>query len=277
MKIKIAISPCPNDTFAFDAMIHNKIDVGGIDFDFHFLDIQQLNERAFEEEFDVSKLSFHAFLHLQDLYFLSQSGSALGNGNGPLFVTRNQTDIHSVNQHNVATPGKDTTAFLLFRMAYPEVKNFKHYVFNQIEEAILNQEVDSGIIIHENRFTFEEKGLKKIADLGVFWEKTTLLPIPLGCIGLSRRIGIHLLRKIEEIIRKSIQYAIENPDSSRKFIKQHAQNLQDEVIEKHIQTFVNEYTINLGEIGKKTVETLFQLALKNKLIEKIQPKLFIDF
>ncbi|MBI2269333.1 MAG: 1,4-dihydroxy-6-naphthoate synthase [Bacteroidetes bacterium] len=258
--LTLGFSPCPNDCFIFDAMIHGKIDTEDLVFDVTMTDVENLNKKAFEGTIDITKLSYHAYAYLTDKYALLNSGSALGKGCGPLLISKFQvSNLKSqISNLKIAIPGKYTTANLLFSLAYPNAKNKVEMVFSEIEDAVLNGRVDAGVIIHENRFTYEAKGLKKIIDLGEYWEQHTQYPIPLGGIVVNRRIDKPIQQKINRVLRKSIEYAFANPADSRAFVKANAQEMSDEVIQKHIDLYVNNYTIELGKEGKKAIHLLFE-------------------
>ena len=232
--LTLAISPCPNDTFIFDAMLHHKIDTEGFDFKLIFADVEQLNQAAFAQQYDITKLSYHAFAYAIENYVLLRSGSALGNNCGPILIAKNHLTDEQMQSCSIAIPGKYTTANLLFSLRYPTANN-KHFVlFSDIEKKLLQEEYNAGVIIHENRFTYEGHGLKKIIDLGEFWESTYHAPIPLGGIAVKRSLEIEVQLAIERIIKRSIEFAFANPTSSKTFVSQHAQEMNEEVCKKHI-------------------------------------------
>lgn len=285
MKLTLGFSPCPNDTFIFDAMVHQKIDTEGLSFEVSYEDVETLNHKTFKEELDISKLSFHAYAYAIENYVLLDSGSALGFGVGPLLICNsnpimdvalksNETDAFS--DLRVAIPGKYTTANFLLGLAFPKLKNKILKVFSEIEPALLNNEVDLGLIIHENRFTYQEKGLIKIMDLGDFWEKETGCPIPLGGIVIRRDLDDEVKEKVNRILKRSVAYAFEHPKSGIDFIRKHAQEMSEEVMYKHIQLYVNEYSLDLGFIGKQAVQTMFEKALSLNLIPRTKKTLFLD-
>jgi len=241
-KISLGFSSCPNDTFIFDAMIHHKIDTEGIDFDVVMADVEELNKRALNQELDVTKISYHAFAYISDHYCLLDSGSALGKNNGPLLISKRKIYPDEINDLKIAIPGKHTTANLLFSVAFPKATNKIEYIFSDIEDVVLSNEVDAGLIIHENRFTYEKKGLKKIIDLGEYWENETHLPIPLGGIAIKRSIENDLQLKINQILRKSVEFALKNPKSGYLYIKSNAQEMDEDVMYKHISLYVNNFT-----------------------------------
>lgn len=280
MKLSLGFSPCPNDTFIFDALIHHKIDTEGIEFDVFFDDVETLNKKVFQNEPDISKLSFHAFAYAAENYALLDAGSALGYGVGPLLISKDK-GFNKENLSNqagnltVGIPGKYTTANFLLGLAFPELTNKKIMVFSDIESSLLNNSIDLGLIIHENRFTYQDKGLHKIIDLGDFWEKETGFPIPLGGIVINRRIDPKIQRTVDRLIRKSIEFAFENPTSGIEFIKKHAQEMDEEVMYKHINLYVNNYSISLGTKGKEAINFLFKKATELKIISPIQHSLFV--
>jgi 1,4-dihydroxy-6-naphthoate synthase len=275
MKLTLGFSPCPNDTFIFDAMVHNRIDTEGLSFEVIMEDVEALNYRAFQKELQVTKLSYHAFAHLVDSYALLESGSALGNGVGPLLITKNEAVKDAVNESVIAIPGKYTTANFLFSLAYPDAKHKKEMVFHEIEGAILSGEVDAGVIIHENRFTYQEKNLKKIIDLGEFWKSTTNMPIPLGGIVVRRDISQAIQEKIERVMQRSVRFAFENPRTSREYVVANAQEMDELVMQRHIDLYVNSFTEGLGQHGRAAVNALFQLSLDKKLIPNYTSKIYV--
>ena len=264
MKLTLGYSPCPNDTFIFDAMVHGKIDTEGLEFEVVHADVEELNRRAFSAELDITKLSYHAFAHLTADYILLRSGSALGNNCGPLLVAARNIDKTEVENLSIAIPGKFTTANFLLSFAFPEAKNRLEMIFSDIEAAVLENKVDLGVIIHENRFTYFERGLHKVMDLGEHWEKTTGLPIPLGGIVARRGFDKELLQKINRVLRRSLEYAFANPDASRDYVCAHAQEMSYDVMQQHIQLYVNQYSLDLGEKGIAAVENMFK-ALKSQI------------
>ena len=260
MKLTLGFSPCPNDTFIFDALVHHKIDTEGLEFDVVFADVEQLNVWALEGKLDITKLSFNAFTHCVHDYALLDSGSALGRNCGPLLIKNPTTTLTS--ESKIAIPGKYTTANMLLGIAYPEYQNKVQMLFSEIENDVINGKVDAGLIIHENRFTYQEKGLEKVRDLGEFWEKETGLPIPLGGIVINRNLPFEIQKKFERVLRKSVEYAFENRESSSEFVIVHAQEMETEVIDAHINLYVNEFSISLGEVGRRAVEKVFEKSGK---------------
>ncbi len=254
MRLKLGFSPCPNDTFIFDALVHHKIDTEGLEFEVSLADVEQLNKWSFEGKLDVTKLSFNAFSKCVSQYVLLDSGSALGKKCGPLLIKRPNTDLNSSSK--IAIPGEYTTANLLLSHFNPEFSHKKELVFSDIEDQILLGHVDAGLIIHENRFTYEQRGLEKVKDLGDSWEQETGLPIPLGGIVVKRTIPSQIQQKLQRVIRSSVEYAFKNRDSSADFIRLNAQSMEKHVIDAHINLYVNDYSISLGAEGRKAVKLL---------------------
>lgn len=288
MKLTLGFSPCPNDTFIFDALIHHKIDTEGLEFEVFYDDVETLNQKAFRGELDITKLSYHAFAYVADKYVLLDSGSALGFGVGPMLISKKDyatgkdvDEIISNLQSNISNlkigiPGKYTTANFLLGLAFPEATNKQELVFNEIEDALLIEKIDIGLIIHENRFTYQDKGLKKIIDLGDYWEKKTGCPIPLGGIVANRNLPVDVQHKVNRVLRKSVEYAFDNPKSGLEFIRRHAQEMSEEVMYKHIELYVNKYSVDLGEEGKKAIKLLFDTANEKKIIPAIEGGLFLN-
>ena len=253
-KLSLHISPCPNDTFAFDAIINHRIE-HDFDLDVEYHDIEELNEGVLRGEPDISKISYAVYPLVKDKYVLLDSGSALGRGNGQLLVRRRGM-VDSI--LSVASPGLHTTANALLHRYYPEIKEVRQMLFSDIANAVKRSEVDAGVLIHEGRFVYERHNLVLVADLGKLWERETNLPLPLGAIIVKREIAKDVILKFDKLLSKSVRFALENPLLSREFVKQHAQELEDDVIEKHISLFVNDYTISLGEEGKRAVARLLE-------------------
>ncbi len=274
-QLTLGFSPCPNDTFIFDAMVHNKIDCQNLNFKTELADVEKLNQKAFSSELDITKLSFFAYGFLSDRYQLLDSGSALGKGVGPLLVSKRTFLNPAAEIKSVAIPGKYTTANFLFSLFYPHIKQKKEMVFSSIEAAVLSGEVDAGVIIHENRFTYEKKGLKKIADLGTEWEKETNMPIPLGGIAVRRSLPEEVKSTINSIVRQSIEFAFANPESSANYVREHSQEMEENVIRQHIDLYVNESSISLGQQGQDAIHLLYKKAQDFGLTEKIQEPIFL--
>ena len=253
MALSLHISPCPNDTFAFDALINGRIEncVGELNVEYH--DIEVLNEGVLAGVPDISKISYSVYPKIADRYALLDSGSALGRGNGQLLVRRKG---ESAPLRRVASPGVNTTANALLMRYFPDVEEVVPMLFSEIAKAVESGEVDGGVLIHEGRFVYERYGLELVADLGQMWEAETGLPLPLGAIVIKRDLPIEVRRGFEKMLAESVRFAFENPTLSREFIKQHAQELEYDIIERHISLFVNDFTISLGEEGRRAVERL---------------------
>tara|TARA_B100000780_G_scaffold198024_1_gene139941 strand:- start:576 stop:1403 length:828 start_codon:yes stop_codon:yes gene_type:complete len=273
-KLSIGFSPCPNDTFIFDALIHGKIDTEGLEFEVFMADVEELNQKAFLGELDITKLSYHAFLHILEEYIMMDSGSALGNNCGPLLINNSGSENPSVN-NLIAIPGKYTTANFLLNYAFPEFHNKKLVLFSEIESVIKNGEVSAGLIIHENRFTYADRGFDKVKDLGEHWEQQTGMPIPLGGIAIKRNLDKSLQEKVQRLIRKSIEFAFDNPSESLAFVKQNAQEMDAEIMQKHINLYVNEYSLSLGEKGKAAIEYMYKFSVEKNLITETEKDLFV--
>ena len=274
-KITLGFSPCPNDTFIFDAMVHGKIDTEGLSFDYILADVEELNRRASNNDLDVTKLSYFAFAFISDNYQLLNSGSALGYKCGPLLISKNDIPLKELKYYSVAIPGKHTTANFLFSIVFPDATNKKEMLFSDIENAILLGKVDTGVIIHENRFTYGQKGLVKLIDLGEYWETQTKMPIPLGGIAIKRSLPDEVKKKVDRVIRRSVEYAFANPRSAYDFIKSNAQEMNEEVMYKHIELYVNKFSIDLGEEGKNAVNTMFEKAKEMNVIPLTQEDIFV--
>lgn len=277
MKLKIAYSSCPNDTFAFHAMINELIDTEGIEFSVDLADVEQLNKSANLGIYDVCKLSYSTFFSICDRYIMLRAGSALGYNNGPLFVSlKNDFSKENLADLKIAVPGEGTTGALLLRTAFPECKNLIPVLFSDIEKGILEGEFDAGVLIHEGRFTYRDKGLNLIEDLGSYWQRSTGLPVPLGGIAVSRSIENDIRQKINRILKRSIEFALKNPDKSAEYVCENAQEMDTEIQRKHIDLFVNEYTLDIGDIGQKAVETLYKTASRLRPDIKDEKMLFIE-
>lgn len=270
--ISIGFSPCPNDTFIFDAMINGRIDTGDYKFTAVLEDVEQLNRMASKGMLDVSKISLGAFAEVSKNYVILDSGSALGNGVGPLLVSKTEKVDLNNPALKVAIPGKFTTANLLLSIFFPQIKNKTEVLFSDIEQEVLSGNVDAGLLIHEGRFTYREKNLHKIFDLGDVWENHMHSPLPLGCICASRKMTESDISDINKMIRQSILFAMKNPEQSKSYTKQHSQEMADDVIEKHIALYVNEFSVALGPDGRKAIEFLLQKGFENGLLPRaVQP------
>jgi len=267
-KLSLGFSPCPNDTFIFDAMIHGKIDTEGLEFDVIMEDVEALNQRAFAGNIDVTKLSYHAFAHLTHHYNLLDAGSALGKNCGPLLIAKKAMDRAEINAAHIAIPGKMTTATFLLSLAYPEAKQKTPVLFSDIEAAVLDGRCQAGLIIHENRFTYGEKGLVKLMDLGEYWENTTGLPIPLGGIVVRQNLPQEIQNKVNRSLRRSVEYAFAHTDDVMPFVRAHAQAMEESVMRAHIDLYVNQYTIDLGVEGKAAVREMFRMAREKGVLSR---------
>lgn len=260
MKLTIGFSPCPNDTFIFDALVNGKIDTGDLSFDYMLEDVETLNKMAMQERLDITKISYGVLARIVPSYRVLNAGGALGMGVGPLLVATKPISLEKVDELTIAIPGMNTTAHMLFSLAFPNAKQKKFMVFSAIEDAVLNGEVDLGVIIHENRFTYASRGLTKIMDLGEHWEQQTGNPIPLGGIVMNRRYELSLMKRVDELILKSIQYAQQAYPELSDFIRSHAQEMDESVMRQHIDLYVNDHSLALGSKGKAAVWQLLEIA-----------------
>ncbi len=263
-KLTLGFSPCPNDTFIFDALVNKKIDTEGFEFEVLLEDVQTLNNWAIEKKLDISKISYGVLpLVLKD-YVVLNSGGALGKGVGPLLIANKEIpDLESaIPNLKVAIPGVNTTAHMLFSYAFPAAKNKEFLVFNQIEEVVKTGKADAGVIIHEGRFTYQNKGLVKLMDLGEYWEKETGAPIPLGGIIIKKEIDQSIQQKLERLIKKSVEYSFSQYPAISSYISEHSQEMSEDVMRKHIDLYVNDFSINLGSEGKTAVNKLLEVYSK---------------
>ncbi|HVY75069.1 MAG TPA: 1,4-dihydroxy-6-naphthoate synthase [Puia sp.] len=263
MKLSLGFSPCPNDTFIFDALVNGKIDTGDFQFEPVLEDVQTLNRWALEKRLDLSKISYGVWPLIQKNYQLLDAGGALGRGVGPLLIARENIPVSKVNELRVAIPGRETTAHMLFSLAFPNAVNKEFMLFSDIEHAVLDGRVDCGVIIHENRFTYMKRGLVRLMDLGEFWEEKTQAPIPLGGIVLRNNWDGETATRINELIRKSVMYSQANYPQLSDYVKQHAQEMDEAIMRQHIDLYVNHFSLGLGKEGKKAVDTL--LAVYNTM------------
>ncbi len=260
----LAFSPCPNDTFIFDALVNKKIDTEGLEFDVVLEDVQTLNEWALQGKMDFTKMSYGVLPLILNDYNVLNSGGALGKGVGPLLISNEELGIGNWEQENeVIIPGKNTTAHLLFSLAYPNAKNKKFMVFNEVENYVLQNKNSLGVIIHENRFTYQQKGLHKVLDLGEYWEQTIKFPIPLGGIVAHNRVDKMVSLQADKLIRKSLEYAFENYPTITNYVKQHSQEMEEHVMKQHIDLYVNNFSLDLGIEGKAAVVKLLEVYKNN--------------
>lgn len=287
MQLSLGFSPCPNDTFIFDALVHQKIDTKGLSFDVQYHDVETLNQKAFRRELDVTKLSYHAFAYAVEDYELLDAGSALGFGVGPLLICKDPALAQELQQYTgallpehlrdlrIGIPGKFTTANFLLGLAFPLLQNKAEMVFSDIENALLQRDIDLGLIIHENRFTYAAKGLHKVIDLGDYWEKTTHCPIPLGGIVVRRDLPQDVKIQINELVHDSVAFAFENPKSGLDYIRMHAQEMEEAVMYQHIELYVNAYSQHLGVEGRNAIQAMFDRAAQLQLIPATNQQLFL--
>jgi len=273
--LSLGYSTCPNDTLAFYALAHEKIDMAGLEYDIQLADVEQLNQRARRGILDVTKLSFAALGNLLDTYGLLRSGAALGRGCGPLVVARPGIGLDALDSRPVAVPGLWTTAAMLLGL-YASPSKLVPMGFEAIMPSLQRGDLDIGVIIHEGRFTYREYGLECLLDLGDWWERTTGLPIPLGCIAVRRNLPPETIGKVERSIRESVAYGLENRSQPMSYVTGHAQELAPRVIEQHIDLYVNHFTVELGTEGERAVETLFQMAERKGMLSKRRIPLYAD-
>ncbi len=275
MELSLGFSPCPNDTFIFDALVNKKIDTDGIDFTVQLEDVQTLNNWARQKVLDVTKISYGVLPLVLNEYIVLNSGGALGKGVGPLLIAKREIPDIQDKDFRVAIPGNTTTAHMLFSLAFPHIFRKNFLVFNQIENAVLDDVVDAGVIIHENRFTYQQKGLVKLMDLGKYWEDTTGVAIPLGGIVMKRSLGEDLIKKVDELIKQSVEFAFaHHHEQLSSYVKQHAQEMNEDVMQQHINLYVNEYSIALGSKGKAAVAKLLEVYDSVNSVEASYMKLF---
>ncbi|MFN5422303.1 MAG: 1,4-dihydroxy-6-naphthoate synthase [bacterium] len=278
MKLSIGISPCPNDTFIFDAMLNGKVDTEGLSFDYRLEDVETLNKLANTSSLDISKVSYGAVHNLLERYIILNSGGALGKGVGPLVVSKKFSEkMLPPHESRIALPGVNTTAHLLFSMIFPEHTNKVFMPFDLIQDAIISGSVDAGVIIHENRFTYHEKGLNKITDLGDEWEKVTELPIPLGGIIARRDLDTTILKTIDRVIARSLEHALQQGHELPEFVTANAQEMSESVMINHINLYVNDYSLAMGEMGRSAVRKLLNVSQQiNSTNQILTEEMFLD-
>jgi len=277
MNLSLGFSSCPNDCFIFDAIVNRRIDLEGLEFSVHLADVEALNKAAFAGDVDVTKLSVHAYAYCARDYVLLDAGSALGRSCGPLLISKRAITHQEVAAGGlrIAIPGKYTTANCLLGLAFPEARNTTELVFSEIEPALLAERFDAGLIIHENRFTYEAKGLKKIIDLGEFWERETGAPIPLGGIVIRRSLPDDVRQTVNRVLRRSVEHAFAHRADSLPYVRAHAQEMSDDVMRRHIDLYVNDYSIDLGAEGRRAVQLLFERANATGIIPPVGTDLFL--
>jgi 1,4-dihydroxy-6-naphthoate synthase len=275
--LRLGFSPCPNDCFVFDALVHGRIDEGGLGFAASFDDVEALNQRAIAGDLDVAKVSIHAFGHLAQRAWLLRAGGALGRGVGPLIVTRpgGPADARALIGRSVAVPGGTTTALALLRLLVPDGVDLVVLRYDQIMPAVAAGRVDAGLIIHESRFTYAQHGLVAPLDLGAFWEARTGLPLPLGGIAVRRDLGVDVARAVERQVRASVAAAFADPAASEAFVAAHAQELSPAVRRAHIDLYVNEHSLDVGSLGERAIRTLLQEIAAIGLIPPPPADLFV--
>jgi len=277
MTLTLGFSPCPNDCFMFDAIVNRRIDLDGLEFEVQLADVEALNQAAFAGGIDVTKLSYHAYAYCAERYVLLDAGSALGRNCGPLLISKRQIPREEVagGALRIAIPGTFTTANFLLGLAFPAAQRKTPVLFSAIEPALLNDEYDAGLIIHENRFTYAAKGLKKIIDLGEYWEAETGAPIPLGGIVVKRALPDAVKQAVNRVLRRSVEYAFAHRAASLPFVREHAQEMSEDVMYRHIDLYVNQYSIDLGAEGKRAVEVLFERARATGIVPEVPVELFL--
>lgn len=273
----LGISTCPNDTYIFDAMVNGKIDTYNLAFECHLTDVEELNRQAFNEKFDITKISYSAYPHVADKYILLNSGSALGFNNGPLLVAGSKQEPHQLKGKPIAIPGKYTTANLLMSVIYPYLTERREYLFSDIEDIVLRGEAAAGLLIHENRFTYRAKGLYRVADLGEEWERQTGMPIPLGGIAIKRELGHEIAVKVEKVLASSLDHAYKNPNSSYDFVRKYAASMDRNVMEQHIKLYVNDFSRDLGKPGRDAVRILYEKGEAVNAIPAIRQDIFVGY
>jgi len=273
-KLSLAYSTCPNDTYIFYALAHEKIDMGKLVFDIRLNDVEHLNQAAKKGGVDISKLSFAAIGHLMESYGLLRSGAALGRGCGPMIVARTGTDLSRIKSGKIAVPGLWTTANLLLGLFTDNRPTVSPMIFDKIMPAVAAGEFDFGVIIHEGRFTYQNYGLECLVDLGQWWESETSMPIPLGGIAMRRDIPEEIIRQVEAKIRESIEFANRHPSTADNYVKTHANELSDDVVRQHIDLYVNDFSIDMGPEGESAIETLFSKARQKGLLPESSQRLF---
>lgn len=274
--LSLGYSPCPNDTYIFYALTHNKVIIPEHIIAERLEDVETLNQLALGSLLDLTKISYHAFGHLRDHYALLHSGGALGRGCGPMVIAPIQTDMRSLRGKRIAVPGKLTTANLLLQLYGSGYEELLVLPFDQVMQALKRGDADAGVIIHESRFTYQRAGFHEVVDLGAWWEEESGLPIPLGGILARRDLGTATIQSVDQAIRASLEYARQNPQEPRAYIKNHAQELDDEVIDAHIDLYVNDFSLDLGAEGITAVETLLARAEARGLIPTSREPLFLS-
>ena len=278
MKLTFSFSPCPNDCFMFEAIVNRRVELECLEFQIQLADVETLNNAAFAGSAEITKLSFHAYSYCANDYVLLDAGSALGRNCGPILISKRPISDHELHNKNlrIAIPGKFTTANLLLELALPQQNNKTALVFSDIESAVLADEFDAGLIIHENRFTYEAKDLKKVIDLGEYWQKETGRPLPLGGIAMNRSLPTAVQQKVNRVLRRSVEYALAHPAASREFVLAHAQETSEEIVSRHIDLYVNHYSVELGADGRDAIEALLERGVGAGCIPPLKESLFLN-
>jgi 1,4-dihydroxy-6-naphthoate synthase len=278
MNLSLGFSPCPNDCFMFDAIVNRRIDLEGLELSVRLADVEALNQAAFAGDTDITKLSYHAYAYCNGDYVLLDAGSALGRNCGPLLISKRAIAAADVASGGlrIAIPGKFTTANFLLGLAFPNAQDKTPLVFSEIESALMDERFDAGLIIHENRFTYADKGLKKIIDLGEYWEEKTGAPIPLGGIVIKRVLPGEVQQRVNRVLRRSVEYAFAHRTASLDYVRAHAQEMSEDVMYRHIDLYVNEYSVDLGVEGRRAVELLFAKAAETGIIPHAKSSLFLE-
>lgn len=265
MHLKIGISSCPNDTFIFEALYNNRLSTDGISFEWTIADIKELNALAAKGALDIIKVSYYTYAKLQSTYSLLSAGGAIGYACGPLLLANTPLSYEALAQAVIGIPGIDTTAHFLLNFYAPHAQHKKVLLFSEIIPALLAKTIDAGVIIHESRFVYQTTGLHLVQDLGAYWEEKTGFPIPLGCIIMRKDLGVALIQKIDSLILDSLELAFKQPENAMPFIRSQAQELNDEIIQQHINLYVNDFSRSPGEIGKKAIDYFIHTVNANAL------------
>ncbi len=273
--VTLGFSPCPNDTFIFDALVNNRLRMDFI-IDPVIRDVEALNAMAIAGDLDVTKISFAAYPAVSEKYQILSSGAALGHACGPLIIAKETVDWSEIENCEVAIPGQHTTANMLLSTFFPKTGTRKEVLFSQVEEEVLSGNSRLGLIIHENRFTYLQKGLVKIADLGEIWEKEFQLPVPLGCIVVRRCLPDSEKVEIQRLIRESVSHAFSHPEDSADFVQQHAQEMDPEIRKMHIDLYVNQFSLDLGEEGREAIQKLFEVGCNSGLFHTVRKPFFVE-
>lgn len=274
-KITLGFSPSPSDTFMFHALVNKLIDLDGLDFQVHMADVEQLDKLASEGTLDVTKVSISAFAHVGADYVLLDAGNALGYSSGPILVSKKKAYPDEIEYLSIAIPGEKSAANLLMNLIYPKAKNKQVYLYSEIEDVVLSGETDAGLIIHESRFTYKKKGLQKVVDLGIQWQRETTFPVPIGYIAARRQLDVELLHRINEMIAKSVAFALENKQAGYDYIRSHAKELDDKTMQQHIDLYVNNFSVDLNKKGRKAIAYLLKSGQEAGLLPKIEKEIFV--